>query len=92
MDYDIVVSKFELQSCYYVHFHTNIFGKGMNPSSFAGMGLFANGPGDQVEAYQRLKKWYLILPCLTQRYKVRIKGKVEQSKERSCAFPYTQVL
>ena len=25
----------------------------------------------------------------TQHYKVRIKGKVEQSKERGSAFPYT---
>ena len=25
----------------------------------------------------------------TQHYKVRIKGKVEQSKERSCALPFT---
>ena len=28
----------------------------------------------------------------TQRYKVRIKGKVEQSRERSSALPYTLVL
>ena len=27
----------------------------------------------------------------TQHYKVRIKGKVKQSKERSCAFSYTSV-
>ena len=31
--------------------------------------VFANGPGDfvqsQVESYQRLKKWYLMPPCLT---------------------------
>ena len=27
----------------------------------------------------------------TQQYKVRIKGKVEQSSERSCAHPYTPV-
>ena len=31
----------------------------------------------QVELYKRLKKWH------TQHYKVRIKGKVEQSRERS---------
>ena len=31
MDFRIVVSEFELQSCYYVHFQTNILGKGMNP-------------------------------------------------------------
>ena len=28
---DIVVSEFELQSCYYVHFRTDTLGKGMNP-------------------------------------------------------------
>ena len=27
----------------------------------------------------------------TQQYKVCIKGKVEQSRERSCALPYTSV-
>ena len=30
LDGDIVVSEFELQSCSYVHFRTNPFGKGMN--------------------------------------------------------------
>ena len=31
LDSGIVVSEFELQSCYYVHFWTNTLGKGMNP-------------------------------------------------------------
>ena len=44
----------------------------------------------QVESDQRLKKWYLI-PPKTQPYKVRFKGKVEQSREKSCALPYTSV-
>ena len=42
--------------------------------------VFANGAGDlvqsQLESYQRLKKWYLMLPCLTLsiiRYRSRIK-------------------
>ena len=40
----------------------------------------------QVELFQRLKKWYLMVPCLTLTiYKVRIRGKVEQSRERSSA-------
>ena len=26
---------------------------------------FTNGAGDLVESYQRLKKWYLMPPCLT---------------------------
>ena len=41
---------------------------------------FANGLGDQVESYQKL---ILDAPLLnTQHYKVMIKGKVEQSKEK----------
>ena len=31
LDCTIVVSKFKLQPCYYVHFRTNTLGKGMNP-------------------------------------------------------------
>ena len=46
----------------------------------------------QVESYQRLKKWYSIPPCLTLSTQVRIKGKVEQSRGRSSALPYTLVL
>ena len=42
-------------------------------------------------SYQWLKKWYLMPPGLTQHYKVRIKGKVEQFRERSNALPYTSV-
>ena len=30
LDWDIVVSKFTLQSCYYVHFQPNALEKGMN--------------------------------------------------------------
>ena len=30
MDCEIVVSEFEIQSRYYVHFRTNTLGKGMN--------------------------------------------------------------
>ena len=53
--------------------------------------VFTNGQEDrgqsQVELYQRLEKWYLMPPCLTQLYKVSIKGKVEQSRELSSALP-----
>ena len=46
----------------------------------------------QVESYQRLKKWYYDATLLnTQHYKVRIKGKVEQSGEKSSTLPYTLV-
>ena len=46
------------------------------------------GVQTQVESYQRLKKWYLIPPCLT----LSIKFKVEQSREMSCTLPYTTLL
>ena len=38
MDCEIVVSEFVLQSCYYVHFRENTFGKGMNPLILPAMG------------------------------------------------------
>ena len=38
MDYEIVVSKFVLQSHYYVYFRANTLGKGMNPFILPAMG------------------------------------------------------
>ena len=38
MDCKIVVSKFKLQSCYYIPFQTNALGKGMNPLILPAMG------------------------------------------------------
>ena len=35
----IVVSEFELQSCYYVHFLINTLGRGINPLILPAMGL-----------------------------------------------------
>ena len=54
------------------------------------------GVQSQVESYQRLKKKKkkMVLDTAllnTQLYKVRIKGKVEQSREWSSALPYTSV-
>ena len=46
------------------------------------------GVQSQVESYQSLKNASLLN---TQHYKVRIKGKVEQLREWSSAFPYTSV-
>ena len=56
--------------------------------------LFANGPGDQGSIPGRIipKTLQMVLDATllnTQYYKVRIKGKVEQSRERSSALPYT---
>ena len=58
--------------------------------------VFANGPGDLGSIPGRVipktLKMVLDVSLLnTQHYKVRIKGKMEQSKERSSALPYTLV-
>ena len=48
------------------------------------------GVQTQVSSYRRIKKWYFDSSLFnTQHYKARIKGKVEQYKERSCVLPYT---
>ena len=56
----------------------------------------ANGPGDWYDLTNdwTLKTQKMVLDATllsTQHYKVRIKGKVEQSRERSSALPYTSV-
>ena len=58
--------------------------------------VFANRPGDlgsiPGRVVPRTQKMVLDASLLnTQHYKVRIKGKVEQSRERSSALPYTLV-
>ena len=58
--------------------------------------VFANGPGDLGSIPGRVipktQKMVLDASLLnTQHYKVQIKDKVEQSRERSRAFPYTLV-
>ena len=59
--------------------------------------VFANGPGDRWstpdQVIPKTSKMVLdnSLPN-TQQYKVRIKGKVEQSRERSNTLLYTSVL
>ena len=59
--------------------------------------VFANGPGDLGSIPGRVipktSKMVLDTSLLnTQPNKVRIKGKVEQFRERSSALPYTSVL
>ena len=59
--------------------------------------MFPNGPGDLGSIPGRVTpktlKMALDASLLnTQQYKVRIKGKVKQSRERSSALPYTAVL
>ena len=58
--------------------------------------VFANGLGDPGSVPGRVTpktlKMLLDTSLLnTQQYKVLIKGKVEQSRERSCVLPYTSV-
>ena len=54
--------------------------------------MSTNGLQSQVESYQRLKKMVLYISLLNIWHnKVCIKGKVEESKESSDAFPYTSV-
>ena len=58
--------------------------------------VFANGLGDRGSIPGRVmpKTQNMVLDAAllnTQHYKVRIKGKVEQSREWSSALPYTSV-
>ena len=58
--------------------------------------VFANSPGDLGSIPGRIipKALKMVLDTFllnTEQYKVRIKGKVEQSRERSNALPYTSV-
>ena len=66
------------------------------PDIGLGVRVFANGPGDLGSIPGRVipktQKMVLDASLLnTQHYKVRIKGKVEQSRERSSALPDTLV-
>ena len=59
--------------------------------------VFANGSGDMgsIPGFVILKTFKMVLDATllnTQKYKVCIKGKVEQSRERSSALLYTSVL
>ena len=58
--------------------------------------VFANGPEDRGSIPGRVipKTLKMVLDAAfvnTQYYKVKIKGKVEQFRERSSALPYTSV-
>ena len=60
------------------------------------MAMFANGPGDLSSIPGRVipKTFKMVLDTsllYTQQYKVRIKSKVVQSRERSSSLPYTLV-
>ena len=59
--------------------------------------VFANGPGDlgSIPGHVITKTLKMVLDTSllnTHHYKVRIEGKVEQSRQWSSALPYTSVL
>ena len=56
--------------------------------------VFANGPGNrgqsQVESYQRLKKWYLMPPCLALsfiKYVSRVKWRIPGNRVAPSRIP-----
>ena len=58
-----------------------------------GPGNLGSIPGQVIPKTQKKKKKKVLDASLlnTQHYKVQIKGKAEQSRERSSALPYTLV-
>ena len=71
----------------------NIFSRNPQSVPYRLIGLmdraFAKGPGDLISIPLKMVLDTSLLN--TQQYKVRIKGIVEQSRERSSALPYTSV-
>ena len=88
----LFINKPEQHSLDYIINHK----KSIIPDIGLGVRVFANGPGDlgsiQGRVIPKTQKMALDASLLnTQHYKVRIKGKVEQSRERISALPYTTV-
>ena len=79
---DIVVGELELQLQYYIQFWIII---GLEDR------VFGNDAGNRGSIPKTFKMVLDTALLNTQQYEVRIKGKVEQSWERSSALPYTSV-
>ena len=82
--YSIMFNKTSLSSIY-IYIYIDLVGR-----------AFANVPGrpgiQSLFVILKTQKMVLDVSLLhTQHYKVRIKGKVEQSRERSSALPYTSM-
>ena len=73
----------------YIYIYIYIY----TPDIGLGVRVFANGPGDLGSIPGRVipktQKMVLDASLLNTQHKVGIKGKVEQSRERSRALPYT---
>ena len=68
----------------------------LEPAQWLSGRMFANGPGDWGSISGRvIPKPQKVVPetslLNTQHYKVRFKGKVEQSREKNSTLPYTLV-
>ena len=82
--------------CYEIYLKTNVYLLILYIYDGMMVWVFANGPGDlgsiPGRVIQKIKKMVLDASLLnSQQYKVQIKGKVEQSRERCSALLYTLV-
>ena len=89
------ISCFRIPICVYEHYVYFTYPYHGYVTPRAGR-VFAIGPGDlgSISGCVIPKTLKMVLDTSllnTQQYKVHIKGKVEQSKERSSALPYTSV-
>ena len=85
-----------MSNAVYIYIYIYIYIYSFWPDIGLAVRVFANRPGDLGSIPGRVipktQKMVLDASLLnTQHYKVRIKGKVEQSRERSSALPYTLV-
>ena len=81
---------------FFIHINIFYFKQFSLPDFGMMVRVFTNGPGDQGSIPGRVipktQKMVLDASLISiQHYKVKIKGKVGQSKERSSALPYTLV-
>ena len=82
-----------IQKIYNIYIYIYIY---IVPDIGLAVRVFANRPGDlgliPGRVIPKIQKMVLDASLLnTQHYKVRVKGKVEQSRDRSSALPYSLV-
>ena len=82
--------------CIYIYIYITYICTDTNIYRYIYVYMFDNGPGDlgSIPGHIIPKTLKMVLNTSllnTQQYKVHIKGKVEQSRERSSALPYTSV-
>ena len=82
--------------CVYMYIYIYIYVSIYNRAIALGSRVFTHGPGNwgsiPCRVIPKTQKMVLNAALLsTQHYKVRIEGKLEQSREWSSAFPYTSM-